>query len=63
MITANPNPAAHAGEAQASNSLAVQQAHWERAESELIRQCGTHSARHVIQAIFAASPAVIGGAQ
>jgi hypothetical protein len=56
MITANPNPAAHAGEAQASRSTDPREAYWKTVEAELLKL----SAASKLYA--AAAPAVIGGA-
>jgi hypothetical protein len=56
MITANPNPAAHAGEAQASNAADPREAYWEEVEAELLK-------RPAASKLYAAAvPAVIGGA-
>jgi hypothetical protein len=56
MITANPNPASHAGEAQASSATDPREAYWETVEAELLKLSAA------ARLYAAAAPAVIGGA-
>jgi hypothetical protein len=56
MITANPNPAAHAGEAQASSATDPREAYWEEVEAELLKLPAA------AKLYSAAVPAAIGGA-
>lgn len=63
MITANLAPAAHAGEAQASSTLAGHQAYWESVELHLMSELGLSAAAAALVPLQPSAPAVIGGAK